>query len=177
MKLWQRILVVWGGFSLIAIMVFTGYMIYSMTVGDTVEIDQATVSDVRFVLNWCGLGEQRIERVMHSYSTPTSLTGDHLTEYSIKINHVTKEELENANVIRGKWYRGDKLPQVLDEAVSFIARSQGETTWFPKEKNIKTQDYYIYSCIIGYVGLNPNSAQLIFINLKDKMVYYADEKI
>jgi hypothetical protein len=177
MKTWQRILIIWGGISLMAIILVVGYMIYAMTVGNRTEIDKATKSDVRFVLNWCTLGDNRIEKVINSYVSPTSLTGDHLDEYSIKITHVTNGELEKANIIQGRWFRCDSLPKTIDDAVKFVGEFEGETSWFPKEDKLRTKDFYVYPCSMGYHGISAYSAQLIFINPNEKIVYYIDAKM
>jgi hypothetical protein len=177
MKTWQRILIIWGGISLIAIILIVSYLIYIMTIGNRPENDKATKSDVRFVLNWCTLGDDRVEKVVNSYISPTSLTGDHIDEYSIKITHVTKDELEKINIIQGRWYRCDSLPNTLDDAVKFIGEFEDETSWFPKEEKIRTKDFYVYPWSMEYHGISPYAAQLIFINPNEKIVYYIDAKI
>jgi hypothetical protein len=141
--------------------------------GNETITDKATKEDVRFVLNWCELGDERIEKVLKSSVSPRAFTGDHLDAYSIKISHVDTSELKkNEDMRPGQWYRGDSLPKILDDAIEFIGRFQHEIPWFPKEKSIKTSDYYIYPWSIYCHGVTPSSAQIIIVKPKEKIVYY-----
>ncbi|MDJ1506236.1 hypothetical protein [Xanthocytophaga agilis] len=92
-KVSRLLLTIWGGISLIGVIVIGCYVIYSMTLGNRDVEGKATKSDVRFVLNWCGLGDERIEKVLNSYNSAHSFTGDHLDVYEIKITNITVDEL------------------------------------------------------------------------------------
>ncbi len=177
-KISRQLLTIWGGISLLGVIAIGSYMFYSMTLGNTNVEGKATKSDVRFVLNWCGLGDERIETVLKSYTSARSLTGDHLDAYAIKITNVTVDELTlNSNDRPGHWYRMDSLPTVLDEAVSFIGGWQHETPWFPTEDSLRTKDFYVYPWSIYCHGVTPSAAELIFINPTTKMVYYVGAKM
>jgi hypothetical protein len=177
-KISRQLLTIWGGISLLGVIAIGGYLLYSMTLGNTNVEGKATKSDVRFVLNWCGLGDQRTDKVLKSYKSARSFTGDHLDAYAIKITNVTVEELTNTNDNRqGQWYRMDSLPTVLDEAVSFIGGWQHETPWFPTEDSLRTKDFYVYPWSIYCHGVTPSATELIFINPKEKMVYYVGAKM
>src|SRR5258708_4509472 len=152
MKIWQRALTIWGGISLVVIIFVVGFLIYAVTIGNRAKCDKATKSDVGFVLNWCTLGDDRIEKVVNSYNSETSLTGDHVDEYSIRVTHVTIEELEKVNIIQGRWFRCDSLPKILDDAVKFIGGFEDETRWFPKEENLRSKDFYVYPWSMEYHG-------------------------
>ncbi len=177
MKIWQKVLMVWGGISLIGIVLFVSYTAYLITIGNNPSTNDVSKSDVRFVLNWCELGDDRIDNVIKSYTSARSLTGDHLDAYSIKISHVSINELKHTRYGIGKWHRCDSLKNTLDDAVSFIGGFQNETPWFPEEGTLRTKDYYVYPVSIGYHGVSPYSAQLIFINPKDEIVYYIEAKM
>ncbi len=68
-NLGKKSLMIWGGISLIGIILIFGYLAYSTTIGNKTVENKATKSDVRFVLNWCGLGDDRIEKVTNSYES------------------------------------------------------------------------------------------------------------
>jgi hypothetical protein len=166
-----RSLAVWGGLSLLAVIGLIAFLAYSFFgPGNRLEVDQATVRDVRFVLNWCGLGENRIENVVHSYVSPRSGPGgsDYLDAYAIKISHVDIQELTES---RG-WYRADKLPAVLDAAVTFMGGWLHEVTWYPPEKELRTPAFYVYPWSIYTHGIDPSAAELIFVRPADNMVFY-----
>jgi hypothetical protein len=112
MKAVRWILLVWGGLSLIGLLGFAAFVGYRLGPGNRDRNDSASVHDVRFVLNWCELGDQRIEHVIHSHVSARSFTGDHLDAYAIKISHVDIAELTSkANDFGSRWYRGDQLPK------------------------------------------------------------------
>lgn len=177
LKISRLLLTIWGGISLVGIIAIGGYLAYSMTLGNTNVVGKATKSDVRFVLNWCGLGDNRIENVNNSYTSARSFTGDHLDAYEIKITNVTIDEIEKGNDGLGQWYRCDSLPKVLDEAVGFIGGWQHETPWFPTEKEIRTKDFYVYPWSIYCHGITPTATELIFVKPAEKKIYYISAKM
>jgi len=178
LKIPKQILTVWGAISLTGVIAMVGYLAYSKTLGNTNIENKASTSDVRFVLNWCGLGDQKIEKVINSFTSACSFTGDHHDAYAIKITNVTVDELINSSDNRaGKWYRADNLPEILDDAVTFVCGWQNETLWFPAEESIRTQDFYVYPWSICFHGISPTAAQFIFINPSEKIIYYVSKKI
>ncbi|WP_396159309.1 hypothetical protein [Flavobacterium sp.] len=172
-RIGKNALAIWGGISLIGIILILGYLAYSMTIGNKTVENEATKSDVRFVLNWCGLGDQRIEKVTNSYETGRSFTGDYLDAYAIDISEVKQEELKNKN----GFYRLDSLPQVLNDAVKMASGWQHEIPWFPRLEDLKKEDVYVYPWSIYCNGITPNGAELIFVMPKDKKVYYIGTKM
>jgi len=178
LKIGKWILLVWGGLSLIGTVAIVGMIAYGIGVGNRTKIDKASPQDVRFVLNWCNLGDNRIEKVLHSHVSARSLfTGDHLDAYAIKITDVTIEELTtNSDKLRQRWYRGDQLPKVLDDAVSFVGGWLHEIDWFPTEAELRSDEIYVYPWSIYCHGVIPSAAKIIFVRPKDKMVFFFDGK-
>jgi hypothetical protein len=176
-------LLIWGAISLAGVIVITGWVGYQFTFGNRNKIDFASPHDVRFVLNWCNLGESRTEKVIHSYQSSRSFTGDHLDAYAIKISRVNPEELTATNAANAErtWHRGDQLPALLDDAVCFAAMflgdgETGEIPWFPKERNLRSDQFYVFPQSIYYYGGRTISADLIFVRPADKMLFYFSAK-
>jgi len=166
-------LLIWGALSLIGVIGF------AMTAAfwNRDKTDTATAHDVRFVLNWCELGEQRIEKVVHSHVSSRSFTGDHLDAYAIKISHIELAELTGSvDPIRGRWYRGDRLPEVVGDAVGFAGPWLHELPWFPSERELRSAEFYVYPWSIHYHGVRPSAAELIFIRPSDRMLFYFGAK-
>ncbi len=164
-----------GAISLVVAIAIVSFVAYSVGPGNRSRIDSASPQDVAFVLNWCGLGAERTEKVVNSYVSGRSLTGDHLDAYAIKIKNVSIEELTaRKKEFDDGWYRGDQLPEVLDDAVAFVGPwlVSGEIPWFPTEKALRSSDFYVYSWSIVFHGLRPSAAELIFVRPSDKMVFY-----
>lgn len=169
----------WGAFSLLCLVLIVGLIIFQLGPGNHDRADLATKQDVRFVLNWCELGDERIEEVVHSYVSRRSITGDHLDAYAIKISHVSAEELTaSTDDFIGRWYRGDHLPKVVDDAVSFVGGWLGsdEISWFPKEEELRSSEVYVYAWTILYHGIRPTAAEVIFVRPRDKMVFFFSGK-
>lgn len=166
------LLLVWGGVSLAGVLAIVAFIAFKVTPGKS---DSASRDDVRFVLNWCRLGENRIEKVVHSHVSARSLTGDHLDAYAIKISHVDLAELvKPTRDFDTRWHRGDQLPKVLDDAVGFVGGWLGrkELSWFPREVELRSSEFYVYPWSIYCHGVRPTAAQLIFIRPADNMVFY-----
>jgi len=170
-------LIVWGGIALLASLVLGGFIAYSLGPGNRNQTNSASVKDVRFVLNWCQLGEKRIEKVVNSYVSSRSMTGDHLDAYAIKITHLDMKELVvSEDDMHDHWYRGDKLPPLLSEAVEFTSGWLHEIPWFPEQSHLRTQEYYVYPVNIVIHGLRPTAVDIIFIRPSDKIVFYFSGK-
>ena len=168
---------IWGAISLIGAVVLAGIAAYQLGPGNRDKTDSASTHDVRFVLNWCQLGDQRIQKVLHSHVSARSFTGDHLDAYAIKISHVDVAELtKETDDFSGRWYRGDQLPQTVGDAVDFVGGWLHELPWFPAEEQLRTSEFYVYPWSIYYHGLRPTAANLIFIRPSDKMVFYFGAK-
>ncbi len=173
----KKILLIWGGIALVLFIGIGGYIIYALGPGNKNVINKVTVKDVRFVLNQIELGDERIEAVINSYVSSRSFTGDHLDAFAIKISHVDVAEIaEMKDRYREKWFRGDQLARVVDDAVSFIATAQWEIPWFPEEASLKSNNFYVYPVSIHYYGTYPSAAELIFIQPSSNMIYYISLK-
>jgi hypothetical protein len=164
---------IWGTLSLVGVMGVAAFVAFQLGPGNRDKIDSASAHDVRFVLNWCQLGDQRIEKVLHSHVSSRSFTGDHLDAYAIRISHIELAELtKEAEDFRGRWYRGDQLPKVLDDAVGFVGGWLHELPWFPGEAELRSSGFYVYPWSIHCHGIRPSAAELIFIRPSDRMVFY-----
>jgi hypothetical protein len=167
------LLLIWGGFSLSSAIVLGTFVAYQLGVANRVKDDTTSPRDVRFVLNWCGLGERRIKQVIHSHVSARSFTGDHLDAYAIKISQVDEADLASkSNESSIRWYRGDQLPQIIDETVRFVSAFHHEIPWFPTEAELRSSSIHVYPQSIYLHGGRPTSAELIFVRPSDKMVFY-----
>ena len=171
-RIGKNALAIWGGISLFGIILIISYLGYSNSIGNKTVENKATTSDVRFVLNWCKLGDERIEKVLNSYESGRSFTGDYLDAYAIEISNVAENELNNKG-----WYRLDDLPKVLNDAVELANGWQYRIPWFPKMDELNPKSVYVYPWSIYCNGTDPTGTQLIFVVPNDKMVYYLGTKM
>ena len=170
---------IWGGFSFVAMLFLGALFAYWYGPGNKDKIDYADKDDVRFVLNWCGIGDSNFKKVINSFSSAKSFTGDHLEAFSIKVKHISIDELtdgpKNDDTI---WHRGDKLDGIIDDAMSFLAGSLTNdiANWFPSEKELRTDRYYCSISTLYYSKETPIGGSLIIIRPSDNMVFYIGEK-
>ncbi len=68
LRIAKSIILIWGGISLLGVFIFAGSVAYQVYFRN--KSDVATSRDVRFVLNWCRLGDERIEKILDSYESP-----------------------------------------------------------------------------------------------------------
>lgn len=173
------LLLAWGTISLLGVLALSGFIMYQMQFGNREETNSVKNEDVRFVLNWCNLGDDRIEKVIHSYRSPRSFTGDHLDAFAIKISHVDPTELTpSPNDFRGSWYRGDQLPEILSKAVDFVGGYSDweQISWFPKEDEIRSDKMFVYLSSVYFHGTYPSAVEIIFVRPLDNMVFYLGAK-
>ena len=165
------ILIVWGAISAVGAITLGGFLAYSFSAGNRDMAGHAEKQDVRFVLNWCRLGDERIKEVIESYQSSRSFTGDHLDAYAIKISHVDESELQTED-----WHRLDQVSGVYKDAIDFMAMWLGrdEISWFPKIEEIRSDRYYIYLWSVDFHGGRPDATSLILVRPEDNMVFHFD---
>src|ERR1043166_1887884 len=143
----RSVLVTWGALSLLGLAAAAGLVGFQLGPATRSRVDAATTKDVRFVLNWCELGDERIDQVLHSHVSPRSLTGDHLDVYAIRITHVTVDEVSHRDEPSGQgWWRGDQMSPVLQNAVALITgfMDAEKITWFPTQQDLLSDKFYVY---------------------------------
>ena len=131
-------------------------------------------NDVRYVLNWCELGESKIVNVKNSTVSARSFTGDYVDKIEIVVKDVSVEDLEARVSKNEAWYRCDKLPKVVLDAVKFSSgwNDSDSNKWFPDETEILTEKYYVYVWQMVIHGSRVSAAELVFINPRDNKVYF-----
>ena len=170
-------LVIWGIVCLLGLIAIVGLVSYRFGWGNHASTETASAHDVRFILNWCKLGSGRIEKVVHSYKSARSFTGDHLDAHAIKITTVDPKELVPNNYGSG-WYRCDEAKGALKDAINFICNwKEDDISWFPTANELHSSEIYVYPQSIYYNGTQPTAADLIFVRPKDKMLFFISSKM
>lgn len=176
----RNLLLIWGALSLCGVIALGAYVTYWWRASNREQIDSASASDVAYVLNWCGLGADRIDNVTRSYVSARSPTGDHLDAYAIRVSRIEAAELTARDRRSpGEWYRGDRLPPVVSDALGFIAGSldDDKVAWFPREAELRSENVFVYPWAIRFHGITPTAVDLIFARPLDHMIFYFSEKI
>lgn len=170
-------LIGWGAISAAGIICLTVTIGYRFGPGNVSSTKTVSLEDVRHVLNWCGLGDERIVEVLHSYVSARSFTGEHLDAYAIRISHVDAEELKRDDFGSG-WTRCSDATGVLADALGFTQGSLGlgEIDWFLTPDEIRSGAVFVYPWSIYCHGTRPTAVQLIFVRPADKMIFYLSSK-
>ena len=179
-KIWsfaKQFLFWWGILCALAIIIGGAFIAYQIGPGNKDKNKVASNHDVRYVLNWCNLGDERIEEVLHSYVSSRSFTGDHLDAHAIRISRVAISELKQDDFGSG-WWRGDQVTGVLKDALNFVDSwlPSDEIPWFLQEEEITSSEIYIYPWSIYCHGTRPTAVELIFVRPRDKMVFFFGAK-
>src|SRR5918999_6024477 len=112
----RNVLAIWGALCLVLLVIVTIAIAYYFTIGVQPRDGRATKDDVRFVLNWPELGDDRIEAVVESHESSVHFSGDHFTAYAIRVTTLSESELTS----RGRWVRGDRADALMADAIRFL---------------------------------------------------------
>jgi hypothetical protein len=180
-RLWsiaKWFLIAWGAICLFGAVGVVGLVAFKLGPGNTESAQTASRQDIRYVLNWCNLGDERIEEVINSYVSARSFTGDHLDAHQIRIAHVDLSELVPDEFGKG-WTRCDKVDGVLKDAIHFVQGwlHRDDISWFLTEDELRSQDVFVYPWSIYCHGTRPTAVELIFVRPKDKMVFFISSKV
>lgn len=171
-----------GAIALVALVAFAAmnYRQFSGFVGgDKAKVDQLTSKRAMFVLNWGNIGDKaKVEKIIHSYESPRSLTGDHMDAYCIKIDSFPDSVLRQEKGLPQEWLQGPVTERILKEAVE-LSCSAAESTglkWIPKASDINSERYYLSFWQIVLHNQFPTAVQLIAYDRKEKLLYYLSFK-
>jgi hypothetical protein len=65
---------VWGVISFLGVLIISGAIIWKAGPVNREKVDKVTKKDVGYILNWSGLGADRIIDVIHSYKSTSRKT-------------------------------------------------------------------------------------------------------
>ena len=143
------------------------------------EVDQLPPKRAMFVLNWGNIGDKaKIEKIIHSYESHRSLTGDHVDAYCIKIDGFPDSAWSKEKGVPQEWLQGPVTERILKEAVELscsAAESDG-LKWFPRASEINSDRYYLSFWQIVLHNQFPTAVQLIAYDRKEKLLYYLSFK-
>jgi len=171
-------LIGWGAVSFLLVAAFIVLTAYDMFIDSRTTKDTASIRDVRFFVGG-NLAHAQVEKIVHSYRSDRSFTGDHLDAYAVKMSNLSADQLTASTPSSSEhWYRGDEpLPKVLDDAVSFVEAGHSEVPWFPMEPEVRSKTFYICPVEIYSYGLKLISAGLILVRPADGMAFYIELKV
>lgn len=136
------------------------------------KVNKARPKDALFILNWGGITTNQNLKVIASYESSRSFTGDHLDYYCIEL-----PKFEIADYAKDEWHDGPEknaiLAEALEQAVN-AARQQGGC--FPSEEEANSEGMKIMFWSVVVHGSNPTSADIILYDSNRKKLYYVSYK-
>jgi hypothetical protein len=167
-----------GALALIGV-VAVGVMIIPWFWPGGPKIDRVTPGKAMFVLNWGQLGDKsKIERVLHSYESPRSLTGDGVDVYCLTIDRFPEEVVGKDDSGRKVWLKPPLEDALLVEAIktaSMMPHSDN-LAWFPTAKALNSDRFYLSFITIVAHNQMVTTVQLIAYDREERKIYYADVK-
>jgi hypothetical protein len=140
------------------------------------KIDQVTPGKANFVLNWGQIGDKsKIQRVLHSYESPRSFTGDGVDAYCLQIDRFPDEVVGKDDSGHAVWIKPPVDDALLLEALktaSMMAHSDN-LAWFPPAEALNTDRFYLSFWTIVIHNQMVTSVRLIAYDREERKIYYA----
>jgi len=160
---------IFGALALVALVAVAGYVAY-LYVSNSDRTDSATNDGVKFVLNWGGLDANQGYKVLHSFESQRSLTGDHLDHYCIQIADFSPaiEERENWTPLAG-------LDGWAKEAAS-RAYASGDAPECFERALAESPELQAYVWSVTAHGRNVEAYDIILFDAQTKRLLYVSDK-
>ena len=158
-----------GALSLAVILVAVGVLGYSVATNGN-RINVATKDGVQFVFNWSGLKSNQEYKVLSSFESTRSLTGDHLDYYCIQISDFSPNDNNKEN-----WQPVSSLLNPIKEAAHEAQQVGNASQCFGREiANPDNFLAYVWSATLHskrITGLNviffdPQTKRLLYVGYK-----------
>jgi hypothetical protein len=158
-----------GAAALLAIVVFGISVVYS---GSKDRVNKADRKDVAFILNWAGIPKDQNYRVVSSYESARSFTGDHLDYFCINL-----PRFEIADQQKGDWHSGPESNPLIAEALQLAlddAHQRG--TLCPCSARGKSPAMQMMFPQVLLRNGHATAADIILYDSKQRMLYYVSFK-
>ena len=169
---WSRAGLITIGAASLLIAVGTAWLIMGIASVRSERFNRAKAKDVLFILNWGGISTNQSFKVVASYESPRSLTGDHLDYYCIELSR-----FDVAEPAKSEWHDGPEKDPVLAEALEFgvnDARQHGDCIPSALEANSEAMKV-MFRSVVKY-GRQPTAADIMLYDPKTKRLYYVTYK-
>jgi hypothetical protein len=136
------------------------------------RINKATRKDSVFILNWGGISTNQDFKVVASYQSSRSLTGDHLDYYCIDL-----PKFEVAGPEKDEWHVGPEKNPLLADALDLAvndARQYGDCVPSAERANSDAVKIMFVSTIVH--GHQPTAADIILYDTNHHKLYYVSFK-
>jgi len=161
-----------GALSLLLLSVAGVVVALSIYSGTSEKFNKATRKDSLFILNRGGISTNQNFKVIASYQSPRSLTGDHLDYYCIEL-----PKFEVADAEKNEWHDGPEKNPLLVEALELAvndAHMHGEC--FPPVEKANSEAMKIMFVSVTLHDREPTAAEIILYDTNNSKLYYVSFK-
>ena len=155
-----------------ATLIFLVTLGVSITQQSTAKINKAKPRDVFFILNASEIPTNQNLKVLASYESSRSFTGDHLDYYCIDL-----PRFEVSDRAKNNWYDGPEENPILAEALVEGANEahQGNGC-FPSPGEANSGNMKIKFGNVDVIDRHSNSADITLYDPKNSKLYYVNYK-
>jgi hypothetical protein len=167
---WARIgLEVLGAIFLLGVMGFGAWMLWG---NSSNKFNKASRKDVQFILNWGGLSPNQEYKIISSFESGRTFTGDHLDYYCIELS-----KFDIAGWAKDEWHDGPETNPLLSDALQLAvddAREHGASIP-PIEKSNSSAMKIMFPQVVAR-NRQATAADIILYDPDKKMLYYVSFK-
>jgi hypothetical protein len=168
---WLRVgLEIIGAASLPAVVAFAGWILHSRS---SDKINRATRKDVQFALNWGGISTNQDYRVISSYESSRSFTGDHLDYFCIEL-----PKFEVAEWAKNEWQDGPEKDSLLAEALKLATDDaiQHGGSCIPSVEKANSSSMKLMFPHVVLHNRQASAADIVLYDPQKRMLYYVSYK-
>ncbi len=167
---WLRVgLEIVGALSLLLLLVGAVWIVRQ---GTSDKVNRAKREDALFILNYGGIATNQNFKVIASYESARSFTGDHLDYYCIEL-----PKFEIADYAKQGWHDGPEKNPLLVEALKLgINDVRAHTDCFPSADEANSEAVQIMFGSVTLHGQWPTAADIILYEQKRNRLYYVSYK-
>jgi hypothetical protein len=168
-----------GGLTLLGAVVIAVWLFSVLKPGHA-KSDHITPEKAAFILNWADIGNKaKISKVLHSYQSARSFTGDHVDAYSLQIDHFPEEVVKKDEFGHVYWIKPPLQNRILKETINTAALSaeSDNLNWFPSAKELNSARFYLRFQMVLLRDQHPSSVQLTAYDRIDHKIYHIDVKL
>jgi hypothetical protein len=164
---WLRIgLEIIGASSLLLSLVGAAWIFHNFT---SERVNRAKPKDALFILNWGGVATNQDFKIIASYESARSFTGDHLDYYCIEL-----PKFEVAEYAKDQWHDGPENDPVLAEALKLALNQAAGCLPSVEEANSPAMKILFQSVVIH--DRWPTAADVILYEPKSRKLYCVSYK-
>lgn len=169
MKFLRIALEVIGALSLLVVLAASAWIFRSASAD---KVNKTKPQDVRFILNWGGIPTNQNIKVIASYESARSFTGDHVDYYCIQLS-----KFEVPGPEKAEWHNGPEENPILAEALELGINSTGQYgDCFPSVEDATSGALKIMFWSVILHGREPTAADIILYDPRNKRLYYVSYK-